>query len=37
MKQGVDIAAEMVKHAQPLNYQPTMPAYTRDFHRRKRL
>nr|WP_246545603.1 metallopeptidase TldD-related protein [Pelotalea chapellei] len=27
MKQGVDIAAEMVKHAQALNYQPTVPAY----------
>jgi predicted Zn-dependent protease len=27
MKQGVDFAAEMVKHAQPLNYQPTVPVY----------
>jgi predicted Zn-dependent protease len=27
MKQGVDIAAEMVKHAQPLSYQPTVPTY----------
>jgi predicted Zn-dependent protease len=31
MKQGVDIAAEMVKHAQPLNYQPTVPTYTESF------
>jgi predicted Zn-dependent protease len=31
MKQGVDIAAEMVKHAMPLTYQPTNPAYTQDF------
>lgn len=31
MKQGVDVAAEMVKHAQPLNYQPTVPAYTESF------
>jgi predicted Zn-dependent protease len=31
MKQGVDIAAEMVKHAQPLNYQPTVPVYTETF------
>ena len=28
MKQGVDVAAEMVKHAMPLNYQPTVPTYT---------
>jgi PmbA protein len=27
MKQGVMVAAEMVKHAQPLNYQPTIPTY----------
>ncbi|MCX6067356.1 MAG: metallopeptidase TldD-related protein, partial [Chloroflexi bacterium] len=27
MKQGLDIAAEMVKHAQPLSYQPTVPVY----------
>lgn len=25
MKQGVDIAAEMVKYAMPLNYQPSIP------------
>jgi predicted Zn-dependent protease len=31
MKQGVDIAAEMVKHAQPLNYQPTVPVYAESF------
>lgn len=31
MKQGVDIAAEMVKHAQPLNYQPTVPVYQETF------
>jgi predicted Zn-dependent protease len=31
MKQGIDIAAEMVQHAQPLNYQPTLPAYADSF------
>lgn len=31
MKQGVDIAAEMVKHVQPLNYQPTLPTFTASF------
>jgi predicted Zn-dependent protease len=31
MKQGVDIAAEMVKHAMPLSYQPSVPAYTESF------
>ncbi len=31
MKQGVDIAAEMVKHAQALNYQPTVPVYAETF------
>jgi len=31
MKQGVDIAAEMVKHAQPLKYQPSVPDYTETF------
>ncbi len=25
MKQGIDIAAEMVEHSQPLTYQPTIP------------
>ena len=33
MKQGMDIAAEMVKHAQPLNYQPTIPTFTEIFRR----
>ena len=27
MKQGLDVAAEMIKHAMPLNYQPTVPTY----------
>jgi predicted Zn-dependent protease len=31
MKKGVDIAAEMVKHAMPVNYQPTMPHFTQSF------
>ncbi|MFN2283452.1 MAG: metallopeptidase TldD-related protein [Anaerolineae bacterium] len=31
MQQGVDIAAEMVQHAQPLSYQPTVPVYTESF------
>jgi PmbA protein len=31
MQQGVDIAAEMVQHAQPLSYQPTVPIYTESF------
>ena len=31
MKQGLDIAAEMVKHAMPLNYQPTLPVYAQSF------
>lgn len=31
MKQGVDIAAEMVKHVQPLSYQPTVPVYPENF------
>ncbi len=31
MKQGLDIAAEMVKHAQPLSYQPTVPVYPETF------
>ena len=31
MKRGVDVAAEMVKHAQPLNYQPTVPLYPETF------
>ncbi len=31
MKKGIDIAAEMVQHAQPLSYQPTLPAFTTSF------
>ncbi len=31
MQQGVDIAAEMVQHAQPLSYAPTVPVYTESF------
>jgi predicted Zn-dependent protease len=31
MKKGVDIAAEMVQHAQPLSYQPTIPLFTESF------
>ncbi len=31
MQQGVDIAAEMVEHAQPLRYDPTVPVYTESF------
>ena len=31
MKRSVDIAAEMVKHAQPLNYDPTVPALAESF------
>lgn len=31
MKKGIDTAAEMVKHAQPLEYQPTIPVYQADF------
>jgi predicted Zn-dependent protease len=31
MKEGTDIAAEMVKHAMPLNYQPTFPTYPETF------
>jgi predicted Zn-dependent protease len=31
MKHSVDIAAEMVKHAQPLNYDPTVPVLTESF------
>lgn len=31
MQHGVDIAAEMVEHAQPLSYQPTVPLYTESF------
>ena len=31
MKAGVDTAAEMVKHVQPLNYKPSIPHYTESF------
>ena len=31
MKQGIDIAAEMAQHAQPLTYQPTIPAFAESF------
>ena len=30
MKKGIDTAAEMVKHAQPLDYQPTVPVFTKN-------
>jgi predicted Zn-dependent protease len=31
MKSGIDMAAAMVEHAQPLNYQPTIPAFVESF------
>ncbi len=31
MKKGVDIAAEMVVHAMPLNYDPLMPTFKESF------
>jgi len=31
MRQGIDIAAEMVEHSQPLTYQPTVPVYEEPF------
>ena len=31
MKSGIDTAAGMVKHAQPLNYQPTIPTFSESF------
>ncbi len=31
MKKGIDIAAEMVQHAQPLTYQPTLPEFAKSF------
>lgn len=31
MKQGILQAAEIVKHAQPLSYTPTIPVYQEDF------
>jgi predicted Zn-dependent protease len=30
IKKGIDTAAEMVKHAQPLSYTPTLPHYEQD-------
>lgn len=32
MKQGIDTVIELVKHAQPLNYQPTIPVFTETFN-----
>jgi predicted Zn-dependent protease len=31
MKKAIDAAAELVKHAQPLNYQPAIPTFTESF------
>ena len=31
IKKGIDTAAAMAGHAQPLNYQPTVPAFTESF------
>ncbi len=31
MKKGVDIAVEMVAHAQPLEYEPTLPKFSASF------
>jgi len=31
MKQGLDIAMEMVQHAQPLSYPPTIPVFAESF------
>lgn len=31
MKQGIDTAAGMVEHAQPLTYQPTVPVFSKSF------
>ena len=31
MKRAVDIAADMVQHAQPLSYQPTIPVFSGSF------
>ena len=31
MKQGLDVAAEMAQHAQPLSYTPTVPQLASDF------
>ena len=31
MKKGIDIAAEMLEHSQPLSYKPTVPVYKKDY------
>jgi PmbA protein len=31
MKKGIDTVVEMLEHVQPLEYQPTVPAYTESF------
>lgn len=31
MREGIDIAAQMVEHAQPLTYEPTVPEYGETF------
>lgn len=31
MKKAIDSSAELVKHAQPLNYEPTLPTFTETF------
>ena len=31
MRKGIDIAARMVEHSQPLTYQPTVPVYEETF------
>jgi predicted Zn-dependent protease len=31
MRQGIDIAVEMVEHVQPLTYQPTIPVFEESF------
>ncbi len=31
MKNGIDTAADMVEHAQPLTYQPTIPTFAESF------
>ena len=31
MKRGIDVAVEMVRHAQPLTYQPTVPEFNETF------
>jgi predicted Zn-dependent protease len=31
MKQGIDAAAGLARHAQPLSYHPTLPLYTESF------